>query len=83
MSEATQTALWEIRRRVWVTADVQEREKERARARERERENLRKKPLGHCHRGPPHDFFVSALAVGISGPVDVFAVDDFAGIYPF
>ena len=60
-----------------------ESESETGRARERERENLREKPLGHSHRGPPHDFFVSALAVGISGPVDVFAVDDFAGIYPF
>jgi hypothetical protein len=68
-----------------------ERKRERERAREsktdrargRERENLREKPLGHSHGGPPHDFFVSALAVGISGPVDVFAVDDFAGIYPF
>ena len=60
-----------------------ERESETDRAKARERKNLREKPLGHRHRGPPHDFFVSALAVGISGPVDVFAVDDFASFYPF
>jgi len=35
--------LWEIRRRVWVTGDVQESEKERARARQAERERGREK----------------------------------------
>ena len=47
MSEATQTALWEIRKRVWVTGDVQEREREseseRERARQTEREGEREK----------------------------------------